>query len=199
MKFPFVLSAAAFMAFFAAPAQAVTVKTLTESFSITASETVLSSNTIFPGTSFAKFDPALGTLFAAFITVDGPATWTSADVSPQIPGLFANLVLEGGGDISPPFFFTTPGTMTYGLIAPPILLSALAAFTGSGNAIVDLKLATTDPADTFQSSGLAGTVMYDYYAATPLPAALPLFAGGLGGLGLLGWRRKRKSATAIAV
>jgi hypothetical protein len=29
--------------------------------------------------------------------------------------------------------------------------------------------------------------------ATPLPAALPLFATGLGALGLLGWRRKRKS------
>ncbi len=29
---------------------------------------------------------------------------------------------------------------------------------------------------------------------TPLPAALPLFAGGLGALGLLGWRRKRKQA-----
>jgi outer membrane lipase/esterase len=28
---------------------------------------------------------------------------------------------------------------------------------------------------------------------TPLPAALPLFATGLGGLGLLGWRRKRKA------
>jgi hypothetical protein len=33
---------------------------------------------------------------------------------------------------------------------------------------------------------------------TPLPAALPLFATGLGALGLLGWRRKRKSAAAIA-
>jgi hypothetical protein len=30
---------------------------------------------------------------------------------------------------------------------------------------------------------------------TPLPAALPLFATGLGALGLLGWRRKRKTAT----
>jgi hypothetical protein len=30
---------------------------------------------------------------------------------------------------------------------------------------------------------------------TPLPAALPLFATGLGGLGLLGWRRKRKGAS----
>jgi hypothetical protein len=33
-------------------------------------------------------------------------------------------------------------------------------------------------------------------AATPLPAALPLFASGLGALGLLGWRRKRKTAAA---
>ena len=34
-------------------------------------------------------------------------------------------------------------------------------------------------------------------ATTPLPAALPLFASGLGALGLLGWRRKRK-AVALA-
>jgi hypothetical protein len=32
---------------------------------------------------------------------------------------------------------------------------------------------------------------------TPIPAALPLFATGLGGLGLLGWRRNRK-AQAVA-
>jgi hypothetical protein len=33
---------------------------------------------------------------------------------------------------------------------------------------------------------------------TPVPAAFPLFATGLGGLGLLGWRRKRKQARAVA-
>lgn len=33
---------------------------------------------------------------------------------------------------------------------------------------------------------------------TPLPAALPLFATGLGALGLLGWRRKRKNAAVAA-
>jgi hypothetical protein len=31
---------------------------------------------------------------------------------------------------------------------------------------------------------------------TPVPAALPLFATGLGAMGLLGWRRKKKAATA---
>jgi hypothetical protein len=33
-------------------------------------------------------------------------------------------------------------------------------------------------------------------SATPLPAALPLFAAGLGSLGLLGWRRKNKAQAA---
>jgi energy-converting hydrogenase Eha subunit B len=33
---------------------------------------------------------------------------------------------------------------------------------------------------------------------TPLPAALPLFATGLGALGLFGWRRKRKNAAPLA-
>jgi hypothetical protein len=35
-------------------------------------------------------------------------------------------------------------------------------------------------------------------SSTPLPAALPLFATGLGGLGLLGWRRKRKAQAVAA-
>ena len=34
---------------------------------------------------------------------------------------------------------------------------------------------------------------------TPLPAALPLFATGLGAMGLLGWRRKRKNAIAATI
>ena len=33
---------------------------------------------------------------------------------------------------------------------------------------------------------------------TPLPPALPLFASGLGALGLLGWRRKKKAAALTA-
>jgi hypothetical protein len=34
--------------------------------------------------------------------------------------------------------------------------------------------------------------------ATPLPAALPLFAIGLGAMGMFGWRRKRKTAAVAA-
>ena len=38
-------------------------------------------------------------------------------------------------------------------------------------------------------SGLA-----EIASETPLPPALPLFATGLGALGLIGWRKKRKQA-----
>ena len=33
---------------------------------------------------------------------------------------------------------------------------------------------------------------------TPLPATLPLFATGVGGMVLLAWRRKRKAASPVA-
>ena len=46
------------------------------------------------------------------------------------------------------------------------------------------------------SEGIA--VAGDVTTVTPLPAALPLFVAGLGSLGLLGWRRERKNAAAIA-
>jgi hypothetical protein len=37
----------------------------------------------------------------------------------------------------------------------------------------------------------------DPVAASPLPTGLPLFATGLGALGLLGWRGKRKSRVSL--
>lgn len=43
-------------------------------------------------------------------------------------------------------------------------------------------------------SGEGGAVTYEAAPAVPLPAALPLFATGLGALGFFGWRRKRKQA-----
>jgi len=45
------------------------------------------------------------------------------------------------------------------------------------------------------SFGLAATSV-ELTEPTPLPAALPLFATGLGALGLFGWRRKRKAQAA---
>ena len=51
---------------------------------------------------------------------------------------------------------------------------------------------------TIGVNGANTTFNFDPAAATPLPAALPLFATGLGAMGLLGWRRKRKATAALA-
>ena len=63
----------------------------------------------------------------------------------------------------------------------------------TGNVFTFAEDGVHDP--QFYVSGLAydtgGTGTTN--GSTPLPAALPLFAGGLGVLGLLGWRRKRKA------
>ena len=63
----------------------------------------------------------------------------------------------------------------------------------------DVSPAFADFSHTFQYSltDFTSDSGFDYSptaAATPRPAALPLFATGLGALGVLGWRRKRKTA-----
>ena len=44
---------------------------------------------------------------------------------------------------------------------------------------------------------VAGSVEFSLTSPVPIPAALPLFASGLGVLGLLGWRRKRKAGKSV--
>jgi hypothetical protein len=48
------------------------------------------------------------------------------------------------------------------------------------------------------NNGVDNILITTDVANTPLPAALPLFAGGLGAFGWLGWRRKRKLAAVAA-
>ena len=93
-----------------------------------------------------------------------------------------------------------------------ILLSAAAtAFApgGSASALVDPYFFIDPSLDpTFTGGPPAYTFIFSADignfppgsgppSETPLPAALPLFTTGLGALGLLGWRRKRKQSGAL--
>jgi hypothetical protein len=55
------------------------------------------------------------------------------------------------------------------------------------------QLSAVYNSDNILTNGVTGAAV-----ATPLPAALPLLATGIGAMGLLGWRRKRKNAATIA-
>jgi hypothetical protein len=74
-------------------------------------------------------------------------------------------------------------------VAMPLsLTSPNSIFTNFGTSFEENTL---EDAFRFVASGSLAPVV-------PLPAALPLFATGLGVLGLLGWRRKKKTAPLAA-
>ena len=69
---------------------------------------------------------------------------------------------------------------------------------GTAHSPTSFKLMFED----FNGAGpTAGNAYFDNILVTvetPLPAALPLFVSSLGGLGMLGWRRKRKTPAVLA-
>lgn len=84
-----------------------------------------------------------------------------------------------------------------GAVSVPTITIDLTLTSGTWADAAAVLIANSDgweAADNFASTPQdVGT----YVAATPLPAALPLLATGLGALGLFGWRRKRKSARSL--
>lgn len=152
------------------------------------------------------------TYFVAFSGSDGTIPvniQASGDVNSTGGRAFLQLTLEkvGNGNVFVETFDITGGSQllslnhTYMLEANllyRVIMDTEAFSLGSGGAAsVHLDPFFAAPAGysvlTSDSIGNASPV-----AATPIPAALPLFASGLGVMGLLGWRRKRKTALAAA-
>jgi hypothetical protein len=76
---------------------------------------------------------------------------------------------------------------TYGFCLDP--------FSCSSNDVIDTfqDVVRRDPVTQI---GIPFSIVLETPIVTPLPAALPLFAGGAGVLGFLGWRRKRTALAA---
>ncbi len=132
-----------------------------------------------------------GTLYLSPYSTDstspGPGSNTYEYVFP--PSLFVYFYGGPYGAVSPPTSLEVPGG-----VLDQCLLAEIAGCT----AILETTYTTTSLDFTIPSGAtsvqLAWTDPSEYVAPTPLPAAFPLFATGLGALGLLGWRRKRKLA-----
>jgi hypothetical protein len=112
------------------------------------------------------------------------------------------LTLSGGGNgIGGSYtgtfqlFNDTSGGTIHADLTDLIGSGVLAGYTGFGT--VDGTVAFSP---ILPPNGFDGTfdVTVSATLSNPLPAALPLFASGLGALGLLGWHRKRKSVAATA-
>jgi hypothetical protein len=125
--------------------------------------------------------------------------WSNANG--LIQDLFATGTDESGESpgtqIGAAFVLYTQGTLTapYGALVGQIDSGAFfligTSFSGVAATSGTLKLFFWDE----NNGENANSIVADVTAAeTPVPAALPLFATGLGALGLLGWRRKRKQA-----
>jgi hypothetical protein len=149
----------------------------------------------------------------------GPYTSLWVDVTANV--LTGNTFLGGGyaGSIEASFFdssnnllynsfgsgyvgngqdFLFGGGFIPALTTAPVGSVVFSSFDGSAFNILSATMFLSNDPNTFCCTTLdvTGSLSTVAVSATPLPAALPLFAGGLGALGLLGWRRKRKAALA---
>ncbi len=135
-----------------------------------------------------------------------PGTYTLSFLAQNTSAWSAELVfgLNTQFGVPIPFAFGTAGWQTEITLAPSsgfTLETLTFALTGSEpytpneitfsqsyDAAIDQVSNSKNPAGTIVNIADVSLTL------TPLPAALPLFATGLGALGLLGWRRKRKAA-----
>ena len=91
----------------------------------------------------------------------------------------------------------TPGTSFTGSLFDVVSLADTLYFVSSTNPTLPFSVNETTGVQNFiflnapvtdMTAGVTGA------STVPIPGALPLFATGLGALGLLGWRRKKKAA-----
>jgi len=155
--------------------------------------------------------PSIEVVFGApAILLNGTATLTftitnpAANTLPEVGVAFSDILPTG---ISPFFgsstFVACGGT---GSVAGQVISLAGGSVAANDNCAFSVVVqgnmlgSFTDTTGVVSSvnenaSGNQATASIDVVTslATPLPAALPLFATGIGGLGLLGWRRRRKA------
>jgi hypothetical protein len=148
--------------------------------------------------SYNLFDPSLGTLSSVTLDFAGQFSETNG------------VNFTGNLDVNATILFTVIGTgngsvqnVTGSSTANGA--AAVAAFTGLGTFPADFHYQSAcGPGIATCGTGWSGSLDITYNftpstpAETPLPSALPLFATGLGALGLVGWRRKRKAAALAA-
>jgi hypothetical protein len=149
--------------------------------------------------------PSLGTASATVsegTAATGPITHTFTGQfltgGPLIPPSSGTIAFtEAGGGISDILTFSYTGGGAGGVAT---LVGSFVSDLEPGGSLVapvGATLVSEGTPFTFNNTNITASAISDV-EAVPLPGALPLFATGLGALGLLGWRRKRKAAALAA-
>jgi hypothetical protein len=179
-----------------------------------AKATILAYNAILSGAAESPPNASPGTGFAAVI-IDTVLNTMQVDVifsGLLAPNTAAHIhcctAIPGTGTAGVatvvPTFTGFPGATTSGTyshlfdttLASTFNPAFVAAHTDVTTAFAFLLAGLNDGKAylNIHSSVFPGGEIRGFLAETPIPAALPLFATGLGGLGLFAWRRKRKDA-----
>jgi hypothetical protein len=149
-------------------------------------------------------DVTTGVVTGANLTVPGFSTFTTIVNSYEFFAATWTMTLaNAGGSILDFLFYPSPAPtgaqlvgLTAGLIAGGELYVGCSPLAGLCHTWGNWESYGLQE-EYFGGNSLRGT-LNPQLMATPLPAALPLFATGLGVIGLLALRRKRKGAAALA-
>lgn len=157
-------------------------------------------------TTFQDPPPEPPTWFPTGATVPNPVTTVdnvaSASLSASGKFVFSSgygLTYESNGGSNPFVGLDFTITQSGGLTLATFLADLQSSTSDSSTGLCTAPSSGCFYADAINANGNTGLIDFGLGAtATPVPAALPLFAGGLGALGLFGWRKKRTKRLAAA-
>jgi hypothetical protein len=160
-------------------------------YDFTASITTDLNGTVFNINGQFKVDMSSSNNLGGYLVSDvtGTVTDVTSSISYAINGLYSQTVDTQSSTI-------TPDNYLYVGASPYVDTNGIAFVVGSPGNYVFAVYADPWAIDLFTNDGLSfldsaqGGI--DTLTQTPIPGALPLFVSGLSGLGLLGWRRKRR-------
>ena len=125
----------------------------------------------------------------ATFSLTGPLSGNNSIVG----GIFLESVVASATDLDFLFGNTREDDFEFATRTNPSALDFLDAGIESPSGLINIVNNGLGEVQFDPTTDVIGTV-----ATTLLPAALPLFATGLGAMGLFGWRRKRKNTATIA-